>query len=201
MLFVIIELVGFVGILNPGTHEYFVSLTPVNLIFLLLVLMVFHQRFFAKEVWWMLLVLLVGYGVEVVGVATGVVFGEYAYGINLGPVVLGAPPVMGVNWLLLCYSSVRLVNINGLSNGLKALMSAALMVLLDIVMEPVAMAFDFWQWHNDAIPVQNYFAWGLVAFLLNLSWYSLKNKSLNNFSPWMFAYLAVFFLTMRIWMT
>ena len=149
----------------------------------------------------MLLVFLVGYGIEVVGVATGVVFGEYVYGKSLGAKIFNVPPVMGVNWLLLCYTSVRLVNFNGLSNWIKALLSALLMVLLDVCMEPVAIKFDYWQWANDIIPLQNYFAWGIVALLLNWIWYVLKDKSLNIFSPWLFAYLTVFFVTMRIWMT
>lgn len=200
-IFIIIEAVGFVGILHPEWHQTFIALTPMNLIFLLAVLLVFHSKFYLKEILWMVLVFLVGYGIEVVGVATGLVFGTYAYGESLGPKLFEVPPVMGVNWLLLCYTSVRLVNFNGLPNWVKAALSASLMVLLDIVMEPVAMSFDYWQWQDGAIPLQNYFAWWVVALGLNALWFKIKDKGINNFSPWMFAYLSAFFMTMRIWMT
>lgn len=198
VLFLIIELVGFGGILSPEWHERFVSLTPVNLVFILLVLLLFHKGRSRAEVLWMVLVFSVGYLVEVLGVATGMIFGEYSYGEGLGPKILGVPPTMGINWLLLCYTAVRLVNDIGAHKAIKALLASLLMVGLDFVMEPVAIAFDFWSWEGGVIPLQNYLAWLVIAFGLNFIWFSLKTNSVNNFSMWLFTYLIVFFTTMNV---
>jgi uncharacterized membrane protein len=49
-----------------------------------------------------------------------------------------------------------------------AFFGAFLMVLLDFFIEQNASKFDFWYWKNNLIPLQNYFAWFIIAFLLNL---------------------------------
>ena len=40
------------------------------------------------------------------------------------------------------------------------------MVAYDVLMEPVAIRLDFWHWPEGSIPLQNYFAWFVVAFAL-----------------------------------
>ena len=42
-----------------------------------------------------------GFGVEVIGVETGLLFGDYEYGSGLGPKVLKVPMLMGVLWWIL----------------------------------------------------------------------------------------------------
>ena len=198
ILFVIIELVGFVGIISDHWHDHFVSLTPVNLVFISVVLMLFHRTFSMAESIWMATVFIAGYLVEVLGVKTGMIFGEYSYGQGLGPKIFEVPPTMGVNWFLLCYTSVRLVNPVPFHFLVKAALSATVMVALDAIMEPVAIAFDFWSWKSDEIPLQNYLAWWLIAFGLNSLWFVIKEKAQNIFSGWLFIYLVVFFTVMNI---
>ena len=41
------------------------------------------------------------------------------------------------------------------------------MVLLDLMIEPVAIRLDFWHWQGGAIPTQNYIMWFLVAMFMN----------------------------------
>jgi putative membrane protein len=41
------------------------------------------------------------------------------------------------------------------------------MVLLDFMIEPVAIRLDFWHWQSGIIPLQNYLMWFLVAVLMN----------------------------------
>jgi putative membrane protein len=42
------------------------------------------------------------------------------------------------------------------------------MVGLDFFIEQNASKFDFWYWKSGIIPIQNYIAWFVIAFLLNL---------------------------------
>lgn len=197
-LFIIIESVGFWGILSPEWHDRFVSMTATNLLFVSIVLLIFHKGFYKLEVAWMALVFLVGYFIEVLGVATGMIFGEYSYGAGLGPKLLDVPPTMGINWFLLCYTTVRAVNVVPVPKVVKAVLASGLMVSLDFVMEPVAIAFDYWSWQGGEIPTQNYVAWFVVAFFLNLLWFQINSKGVNKFSRWVLFYLMVFFTTMNL---
>jgi hypothetical protein len=40
---------------------------------------------------------------------------------------------------------------------------AAFGLLFDIIMEPVAIALDFWRWPMDIVPLQNYIAWFVLG--------------------------------------
>ena len=50
------------------------------------------------------------------------------------------------------------------------------MVLLDVMIEPVAIRLDFWHWQAGDIPTQNYLMWFVVALFMNwvLSFNRLK---------------------------
>ena len=53
------------------------------------------------------------------------------------------------------------------------------MVLLDFLIEPVAIRLNFWTWENNIIPIQNYLMWFLVAFVMQ--WIiSYKSQLLSN---------------------
>jgi putative membrane protein len=45
--------------------------------------------------------------------------------------------------------------------------ASLLMVALDLCIEPVAIALDFWTWQSDSVPIQNYLAWFITALALN----------------------------------
>ena len=40
------------------------------------------------------------------------------------------------------------------------------MVFVDYIIEPIAMALDFWPWKDDTVPVRNYFSWFLVSIII-----------------------------------
>lgn len=189
---------GFVGILTPQFHELTLSLSGVNLWFVLGFLLFHHKNWNWKESAWMILVFLVGFFVEVAGVKTGMIFGEYYYGQNLGFKLLQVPLTMGVNWFLMCYTTVYMVRNINLPKLVQGLMAALIMVLMDLVMEPVAMAFDFWQWQGDQVPFKNYVAWFAVASVLNTLWFYINEKGVNNKAKWVFIYLILFFISMYL---
>lgn len=54
------------------------------------------------------------------------------------------------------------------------LLAAALTALYDVTIEPVAIALDYWQWGGGEIPLQNYLAWAIIAFLISLPLYVFK---------------------------
>ncbi len=144
----------------------FLSLTPLNLLLCLGLLLAFHQGFTRQFGRFAAACLLTGYWIEVAGVHTGVIFGSYYYGEVLGIKLLQVPLLIGVNWLILvyCTSEVTRRFINKPLAG--AAVAAALMVLLDVLIEPVAIYFGMWLWETPHVPLQNYLAWYVISFVL-----------------------------------
>jgi len=194
---------GFLGMWWPPMDELlqqftpfssFLSLTPLNLLLNLGLLMAFH-RTFSTPFWAAATVIfLAGYFVEVAGVATGQIFGEYAYGTVLGFKLLNVPLLIGVNWLILVYATVNLTAryVNGYWPV--GLLAAALMVGLDLMIEPVAIYFDFWQWEGESVPIQNYLAWYLVALPLCLLMAKVPKVAPNPIAPVILLAQSLFFL-------
>ena len=163
-IIIIFHVIGFVGfITNP---IYFRSLSPVNLLLSVgLVLLMAQQKkwqFYAS----LLLVAFLGFLVEVLGVKTELIFGSYYYGQSFGYKLFSVPLLIGVNWAILLYCTSQFSKFK--NPIINALISSLLMVLLDYFIEQNAANFGFWYWKNDIIPIQNYIAWFVISFLLNL---------------------------------
>ena len=116
----------------------------------------------------------IGFWVEVIGVKTGALFGVYEYGETLGFKLFEVPLLIGVNWFLLAVSSFEIVSYIVKNKYVIIALSASLMVLLDFLIEPVAIQLDFWSWQNGIIPVQNYLMWWIVSVVMQFIIYSKK---------------------------
>jgi len=57
---------------------------------------------------------------------------------------------------------------------------------------------NFWTWENDTIPFQNYVAWFLNAFLLQLLFQFFNFNKSNRLGVLLFAVQFVFFAALRI---
>lgn len=166
-IFILVVLygVGIGGILSEH-RAWFLDLTPLTLLISCTLLLLCHHHWNVLFALTLLICWSVGYGIEVAGVHTGLIFGEYAYGATLGWKWLQVPLIIGCNWLLLVYSTGVIAAGLRLPRLARAGIAAALMTLLDLLIEPVAIAYDFWSWKGGTPPLQNYVAWFLVAFAL-----------------------------------
>ena len=182
IILTVLYIVGIGGFLFK-IHPDFSRLTPVNLILSLGIALIFHPNWSIKFVLWCLITMLVGFFIEVFGVSTGQVFGNYHYGEILGFKYLNTPLSMSVNWLLTAYSSAALVSLatKDMTNWfIKSVLAAAVMVSLDSFIEPVAPRIDMWSWENGVVPFQNYLGWFLTSLPLQMLFFliikSAKNK-------------------------
>jgi bisanhydrobacterioruberin hydratase len=100
---------------------------------------------------------------EALGVATGLVFGEYIYGPTLGLAAFGVPVVIAFNWAVVVYGAVRMAGRRKRSDFMTAVMTGAVATMFDWIMEPVAIRLDYWNWAGGNIPLQNYLAWFVIA--------------------------------------
>jgi putative membrane protein len=140
----------------------------------------------------MSLVYIIAFFSEWIGVCFGWLFGDYTYGDSLGFKLDGVPIIMGANWLLLCLVSRELVGKLFSNNFLIIITSSFLMVLIDVLMEPLSNQLDFWSWKNNVIPFSNYIDWFLVAILNQTIFSYLDYKSDMFF--WSLGYITILIL-------
>lgn len=167
ILLLILHLVGGVALSMDSVKSIFLALTPFNLA-LTFGLLIWGNDDFSFNFFKVISVLfLIGFFVEALGVYSGLLFGEYHYGKTLGFQFLEVPLIIGVNWVLLVVSSFAVSSYFVSNSILKVVLPSVIMVLLDLMIEPVAIRLDFWHWQAEVIPLQNYLMWFLVALLMN----------------------------------
>lgn len=192
VIIVVLYAVGLVGLSIPEYQDWFLSLTPVQLLVSLVLILLFHRGWtdafpiFAAAAFW------IGFGAELIGIHTGYLFGDYVYGPTLGPMLWEVPIIIGVNWFILAYLTGSVFR-NVENDYYAALLGAVAMTCLDYIMEPVAVALDFWYWKFDVIPVGNYIGWFGVAFLIHLIFRKANFEKYNPLSLIMLLCMIFFF--------
>lgn len=192
----IFHAVGIWGLHFSGDPEKFQRLTPMNLLLTNFLLFSFHRNWNAAFVLFAVVVAVVGFMSEVVGVHTGLLFGDYTYGASLGTKVWDVPLLIGLNWLMLVYTTGHLTNLTRFHWFAKALLGALLMVLLDFFLEPVAVEFDFWDWQGGIIPWSNYAGWLGVALLLHIYFQLAPIYKQNRLAPYVYLIQVIFFVSL-----
>ena len=189
-LLVVFHLIGLFIFKMPDRVE---GLSALNILFCSL--LVFFTSKDIREEWkYFLFIGLGGIFLEELGVNTGLLFGEYTYGNELGPKLLGVPLVLMLNWYCVVVASAHFVLkcFSGLSLFVQAFFAAILCTALDFVIEPVAIKYDFWQWAQVDVPVFNYICWFVFAFVFSFV-YLRKNREVNNTACWLLAVWFLFF--------
>lgn len=191
--------VGLIGMLLPSVQAKFFTLTPVALLFGAVLVLLFHRgdRNW-RTVYVFSLIAVLGFGVEVAGVTTHLIFGNYYYGNGLGVKLFETPLIIGLNWALLVYFTASIVHKLKVSVLLKILVASCLMLVYDIIMEQVAPHIDMWHWQWGVIPLQNYVAWFVIALFFQTLVFLSKLTFKNAISLSLFVCQLVFFLLLYI---
>jgi putative membrane protein len=206
---------GAIGILFTPYKDWFIQHTPLNLL-LMAGLLIWTQSdknlaFYLFAV----IAFVTGMLTEMIGVNTGILFGDYAYGNVMGIKLFGVPLLIGIQWFVTVFASG--IIITRVKNALlartpetAALMSkplqittivvdgATLATFFDYVMEPVAVKLGFWQWHSAEIPLLNYLCWFVISALLLMLFHFFKFNKANHFAVHLFIIQLLFFLALRI---
>ncbi|NDK54915.1 carotenoid biosynthesis protein [Pontibacter fetidus] len=191
---VIFHAVGFWGLMFSGRPMYFQELTPLNLLLTNALLFSLHRTWNAQFLVFAVVVTIASFLAEVLGIHTGLLFGNYSYGAALGLKLWDVPLLIGLNWLMLVYSTGTIVTTLKVNPVVKALAGAGLMVLLDFFLEPVAMRFDFWVWQDGVIPVSNFVGWFGLAFLLQLYFHTIAVYKQNPLTLFVYLVQLLFFI-------
>jgi putative membrane protein len=196
---VIIFSVGIFGHINPGTRELMLRLTPFTLFITMGV--VFYSLIGEsnnKLIAWFFLTYVLTFILEVIGVKTGLIFGNYIYGSTLGLKVLSVPLIIGLNWVFVILGGISIAQKVTSDKNLSALITAMVAVVFDLILEPVAIKLDYWTWQNGKIPLQNYMAWFVISFFF--AWiFNRMNLNLKTDLPKIYlAVQTVFFISLLI---
>jgi putative membrane protein len=199
LVLVVFFAVGAAGLLIPATHSLMLGLTPLALLFTAAVVAVpLFREGQLRTVAWAGVTCAAGFALEAVGVATGRIFGHYAYGAVLGPKALGVPLIIGLNWALVILGSVAFVVRFVRPPLAAAVLAGALTAFFDWVLEPVAVSFGYWAWAGGVIPIRNYLAWFLIAAVLAF-FYAWRRVTVKSWLPSAaLAIQASFFALLRL---
>jgi putative membrane protein len=196
-ILLVFHTVGLVGLLSPW-QETFIALTPFHLLLVALVLVSGHFGDEIKLLVFFLAASLLSFFSEVLGVKTGLIFGEYAYGPGLGVHWLDVPLTIGLNWFVLTYSAAilcwKFIN----HKLLVALISGLVLVFFDMLMEPVAPELRYWEFFDGTAPLQNYIGWFIVAFAIVYAAGDMLKDASNHLAFPVIFIQAMFFIILNI---
>ncbi len=171
IVLLIFHAVGFYLFFNSPEN---VVLTPLNLI--LCGFLVFLSEAKSLTALAFVLIFILGFTVELIGIETGFLFGNYQYTDVLSQQLLGVPIIIGVNWFVIVVSSAALFFNLKQALPLKALLAGLAATLLDFVIEPVAIKYKFWIWENDTVPFYNYVCWLIFSTAFAYLYLKLADK-------------------------
>lgn len=184
---------GVFGILSDNYSEWFLSMTPLNLLLTFAILIINIKDFRPKVVLALSIPFLLGFITEALGVNYGLIFGNYAYGENLGYKVFGVPLMICVNWALLTAVTADVAKYISKNLVFSAFLGGAMMTILDILLEVSAPRFDFWEFERGVVPIQNYIGWLVTAFAAHLGYQYFSIKTNKAISWHILISIALFF--------
>ncbi len=190
--------IGIIGLILPYTFPWFAELIPFALLLSLFFLLIFHQQYSGKTIAIFFLIYFAGLSVEIIGVNTGLVFGNYTYGNSLGIKLFDTPVMIGINWLLLVYLTSSVTEKIQVKPLIRVIFASILMLLFDVVIEQVAPTLQMWFWQNNKIPLKNYTAWFILALIFHTLLKYFKVKTENKIAQALFICLWFFFFILWI---
>lgn len=158
----------------------------------------FRKKYSPQLLAWSIAAFAITFTIEYIGVSGGKIFGSYYYGETMKWQLGNVPVIIGVNWTVLILATYSMAYKWTKSIWISPVLSSVLIVVFDMIMEPVAMHLDYWQWEYNLIPNRNYFAWFIISLIfagfLSVFRINPDSKILRAF----FFIQIVFFLLFRL---
>jgi len=197
-LVLLFHLTGFVGLVFSQDKAFYLKYTPLTLLLTAALLAAFQPE--RSLLFWLFVMqaFLLGMVAEIVGTNTGLLFGHYTYGATLGIKYMGAPWLIGLNWVVVTYLAGVLAAYLPVSWWVRVLVGAVLMVGFDLCLEPVAGRYDFWHWTGDLVPLRNFRDWFLLALLMQLLFVRTPFPKRNALVPLVYLVQLLFFFGLTL---
>jgi putative membrane protein len=185
--------------------DFFLALTPLNLLMSALLLLGSHERVRWQLPAGFIAAAFCGWFVEVIGVNTTYIFGDYLYGESLGIQLVGVPLLIGVNWAVLVLAGLQIARHHLVisTRWLAALAVSAMLLILDVLMEFVAPKLDFWTFFNgsESLPypgIHNFAGWAVTGFLIAYLMHPYLSRGVNRLALFFFLLQVGFFAVLAI---
>lgn len=119
----------------------------------------------------LLLIGLIGFLAEVIGVKYGWLFGRYSYTEVLAPNIFNVPLLMGGAWLILIGYVKQMLASLRLPHSGEVVLGGLWMTTIDLLLDPIAARpFNFWTWKETGfyygIPLNNFMGWFVVSSII-----------------------------------
>lgn len=174
----IIFAVGILGHLSDHYKNSMISITPYVLIVMgIYILLISNVRSDNKFILWFVFSYIITLLLEIVGVKTGLIFGEYIYGNTLGLKVADVPLIIGFNWLFVILGGIGIGKKFSENKIVVSIIAGFTAVIFDLVLEPAAIDMDYWKWVSGEIPLQNYLAWFIITFVISVFYCCMKSNA------------------------
>ncbi len=195
----IIFFVGIIGHLYDPLRNLMLLLTPATLLLTGVIVLFYSYRTSANNLLvWAAFTYIITFILEVIGVKTGLIFGEYNYGSTLGIKLFDVPLIIGFNWVFVILGSISISRLMTGNIFLSSIISAFIAFIFDLILEPIAIKLDYWSWSEGIIPIQNYLAWFVIALISALGFNYLKVKVNSKISLHYLLVQFVFFVILLI---
>jgi putative membrane protein len=163
-LLILLHIFGVVALLVPIFQPLFDIGTPYHLLGINLVLcwdknLLGSNKFF----YFLFSAYTIGFLAEVIGVNTGLLFGQYRYTEALGLQLFNVPLLIVITWAGTALACNAISRFWTQSIYLNSILGALLMVAFDYILEFFATSVPLWTWQNNLIPFYNYVCWFLIG--------------------------------------
>lgn len=156
----IFHTVGVIGLNLTVSQDIFRQLSEINLFLSAFIVFLIHPKADKKFWQFFISVFAVGMAVEIIGVKTGIPFGDYHYSKVLKLHFINVPVIIGINWVVLTYATAILVQNFIEKKWLRILAGASVMATLDVILEHFAVKHGLWIWDNADYPgIANFAGW------------------------------------------
>lgn len=197
---IIIYSVGVIGHLYDKTLPMMLALTPLTLLISAAIAIYPEVRSRNKFILWFFLSYLITFTIEVIGVKSKLVFGDYYYSKVLGVSLLDVPLIIGINWVIVVLGAISVASKTFKNKVFAVIASGIIATLFDFLLEPVAIKLDYWSWSNNTIPLQNYLAWFIIASVISASFLIAKVSIKGKHTETYLYVQMIFFLILNLFL-
>ena len=139
-----------------------------------------------------LIIFMWGFAIELIGVQTGLLFGSYIYEDAMGPLIFGTPLIIGATWYAVVVGSCSIARVFKVKPIVQALIAGVLAVVMDLMIEQVAVSYGLWSWEGGVIPMYNYICWFIFGTIFAFI-YLKSTVNLNETARYLYWIWLVFF--------
>jgi bisanhydrobacterioruberin hydratase len=200
IFFALFYLTGIAGTLSSCTQNFFLMLFPWALLLSFLTILTYNESGVdLKTVLVILFTAVSGFFIEVAGIRTHQIFGNYSYGPTLGLKIFETPLIIGVNWALMVLATGSLVQPLRVPAPVRIIIASVLMVVYDIILEFAAPLLGMWTWSGDTVPVRNYVAWFVIGVAYHSIYKITRIRTYSSLALPVLLFQVVFFVALILY--